>query len=68
LVEGTHDDTDLLLVGRTSFQAPEVDGVVLINDVAGIEGMGEVTPGNIYLVEITEVAGYDLVGRIVSPC
>jgi ribosomal protein S12 methylthiotransferase len=57
LVEGTHPETDRLLVGRLSTQAPDVDGQVLIND--GSAGPGEFVP-----VELTEVAGYDLVGRI----
>ncbi len=66
LVEGTHQDTDLLLTGRTEFQAPEVDGVVIINDIlGGEEQLGAVKVGEFYQVEITEVAGYDLVGRII---
>ncbi len=59
LLEGTHEDTDLLLVGRASTQAPDVDGRVLIND-------GAARPGTFVRVEITETAGYDLVGRIVG--
>jgi ribosomal protein S12 methylthiotransferase len=58
LVEGTHPDTDLLLVGRMATQAPDVDGQVLIND-----GVADV--GRIARVELTEVAGYDLVGGVV---
>jgi ribosomal protein S12 methylthiotransferase len=63
LVEGPHEETDMLLSGRTRFQAPEVDGNVLINDV--VEGLGEVSAGHLGGVEITEVSGYDLVGRLV---
>lgn len=59
LVEGTHPDTDLLLVGRMATQAIEVDGQVLINE-------GSARPGLFLSVELTEVAGYDLVGRIVG--
>ena len=59
LVEGTHPDTDLLLVGRMATQAIEVDGQVLINE-------GATRPGEIVKVEIAEVAGYDLVGGIVG--
>jgi ribosomal protein S12 methylthiotransferase len=40
-------------------QAPDVDGQVLIND-------GVARPGTIVRVELTETAGYDLVGRIVD--
>jgi ribosomal protein S12 methylthiotransferase len=63
LVEGTHEDTDLLLTGRTRYQAPEVDGSVIINDVSG-DRADLLTPGSFFPVEITEVAGYDLLGRV----
>ncbi|BDD85771.1 30S ribosomal protein S12 methylthiotransferase RimO [Desulfofustis limnaeus] len=58
LVEGVSRETDLLLEGRTRYQAPEIDGCVLIND-------GEASPGDFVQVEITEAHVYDLVGRIV---
>ena len=58
LVEGPHPETEHLLVGRMASQAPEVDGQVIIN-----EGVAE--PGSFVTVELTEIAGYDLVGRIV---
>jgi len=57
LVEGAHAETEHLLVGRTAGQAPEVDGQVLIND-------GIAAPGSFVQVALTDVAGYDLVGRI----
>ncbi len=57
LVEGAHPDTEHLLVGRTRGQALDVDGQVLIND-------GTADPGEFVRVELTETAGYDLVGRI----
>ena len=43
--------------GRTSFQAPEVDGVVYIND-------GIACSGKIVRVKITEAGPYDLVGEV----
>jgi len=58
LVEGTHADTDLLLRGRLSTQAPEIDGSVLIND-------GTAAPGDFVTCEVTEAHPYDLVARIV---
>jgi ribosomal protein S12 methylthiotransferase len=58
LVEGTHDDTDLLLRGRAATQAPEIDGQVLIND-------GTAAPGSFVTCEVTEAHPYDLVARIV---
>jgi ribosomal protein S12 methylthiotransferase len=59
LVEGAHPETEHLLVGRTAGQALDVDGQVLIND-------GHAEPGSFVQVEMTDVAGYDLVGRIVG--
>jgi ribosomal protein S12 methylthiotransferase len=59
LVEGTHPDSDLLLRGRLSTQAPEIDGQVIVND-------GSAEPGQFVRCEITEAHPYDLVGRIVG--
>jgi ribosomal protein S12 methylthiotransferase len=59
LVEGVHPETDLLLAGRTSGQAPEVDGGVLITS-------GEAAAGQILPVRITGSHDYDLEGEIVS--
>lgn len=59
LVEGPHEETDLLLQGRHAGQAPDIDGKVIIND-------GMAKAGEIVKVEITEVLDYDLVGRIVE--
>ncbi len=57
LVEGVSAETDLLLQGRTKYQAPEIDGLVYINE-------GMVNPGEIIEVEITEAHIYDLVGNV----
>ena len=62
LLEGRSKESDLLLEGRMETQAPEIDGSVLINDVA--EGV-EPRVGDFVSVEITEAQDYDLVGRIV---
>ena len=59
LVEGWSRETDLLLEGRTRFQAPEIDGCVYIN-----AGVGN--PGDIVEVLITEAHPYDLVGEIID--
>lgn len=59
LVEGQHDETELLLQGRHAGQAPDIDGKVIIND-------GIAKAGDIVKVEITDVLDYDLVGRIVT--
>lgn len=58
LVEGPHEETELLLQGRHSGQAPDIDGKVIIND-------GFAKAGDLVKVEITEVLDYDLVGRII---
>ncbi|RUM41415.1 MAG: 30S ribosomal protein S12 methylthiotransferase RimO [Desulfocapsa sp.] len=58
LVEGLSRETDLLLEGRSAYQAPEIDGCVLIND-------GIANPGEIVQVQITEAQTYDLVGGVV---
>lgn len=64
LIEGTHEDTDLLLVGRTYWQAPEVDGAVIIND--SDIAIHNCLPGTFADVLITEASGYDLIGKIIA--
>lgn len=59
LVEGVSRETDLLLEGRTRWQAPEIDGCVYIT-------AGETRPGALVDVRITEAHQYDLVGELVS--
>lgn len=59
LVEGLSEETELLLQGRMSQQAPDIDGVVLIND-------GHAEIGQIVNVRITESLDYDLIGEIVG--
>jgi ribosomal protein S12 methylthiotransferase len=61
LVEGYHDDTDLLIQGRHYGQAPDIDGKVLINDTNG----KILKQGDLVEIEITEVLDYDLVGSLV---
>ena len=63
LLEGTSEESDLLLEGRTAMHAPEIDGKVLISDIA--EGL-QPQPGEFYRCQITEAHDYDLVARIVS--
>ncbi len=59
VVEGLSEETELLLQGRSSQQAPEIDGVVLIND-------GQANIGDMVKVLITESMEYDLIGEIVQ--
>ena len=62
LLEGTSDESDLLLEGRTAMHAPEIDGKVFINDVP--EGIVP-QAGEFYRAQIVEAHHYDLVARIV---
>lgn len=59
-VEGYHPETDLLMVGRYYGQCPDIDGQVIINDGRKVKKFGKLYP-----VEITDVADYDLIGRVV---
>ncbi|MHA1575161.1 MAG: 30S ribosomal protein S12 methylthiotransferase RimO [Alphaproteobacteria bacterium] len=56
LVEGISLNRKYLLQARTEFQAPEVDGVVYINDKAPI--------GSFVNLRITKALTYDLVGEV----
>ncbi len=57
LVEGAHEETDLIAKGRHQGQAQEIDGNVLIVD-------GHPKPGTIQRVTITKAHAYDLIGEI----
>ncbi len=62
LLEGTSEETDLLLEGRAAMHAPEIDGKVLVNDFR--EGT-EPEFGNFYRCEITEAHEYDVVAKVI---
>lgn len=57
LVEGVSRESDLLLEGRTRYQAPEIDGCVYIT-------AGNTSPGEFVEVKITDAHHYDLVGEV----
>ncbi|NVN91208.1 MAG: 30S ribosomal protein S12 methylthiotransferase RimO [Desulfuromonadales bacterium] len=59
IVEGYSEETELLLKGRSSRQAPDIDGQVYIN--AGIADVGEIVT-----LKITDSSDYDLIGEIVD--
>ena len=61
VVESYHPESELLLVGRHAGQCPEIDGQVILNDWRKVDSFGER-----YLVEITDCAQYDLIGRVVQ--
>ena len=62
LIDGLSADTDLLWQGRIALQAPEIDGVTLINDYEGAEP----APGQLRRLRITESHDYDLVGTLLE--
>ena len=58
VVEGYSEETDLLLKGRSSRQAPDIDGQVYIT-------AGEARVGDFVNLRITDSSDYDLIGEIV---
>jgi ribosomal protein S12 methylthiotransferase len=63
LLEGSSEESDLLLEGRTAMHAPEIDGKVFVNDYPE-----ELQPeaGQFYRCRITEAHDYDLVAQILG--
>jgi len=59
LVDGPSEETEHLLQGRHQGLAPEIDGVVYIND-------GFAEAGDTVKVEISDSGIYDLVGHIID--
>lgn len=59
LIEGYSEETDLLLQGRSKFQAPDIDGLVLINK-------GKANIGDLVSVKIKKSTDYDLIGQITN--
>ena len=56
LIEGV-DSTSGMLTGRTSFQAPDIDGIVFITKGSALAGI-------LVEVTITDASAYDLFGEI----
>jgi ribosomal protein S12 methylthiotransferase len=59
IIEGYSEESDLLLKGRSSRQAPDIDGQVYIT-------AGTANVGDIVTLRITDSSDYDLIGEIVS--
>jgi len=59
IVEGVSEETELLLKGRSSRQAPDIDGMVYITS-------GTANVGDIVRLKITDSSDYDLIGEIVD--
>jgi ribosomal protein S12 methylthiotransferase len=64
IFEGFHPESDLLCQSRTQWQGLDADGTTIINDMQDQE-ITEDMIGSFIEVEVTEVAGYDLLSRIV---
>jgi len=62
LLEGPSEESELLLEGRTSMHAPEIDGKVFVTDAP--ENL-QPQPGEFYRCQITEAHDYDLVAKIL---
>jgi len=60
IVEGYSEETELLLKGRSSRQAPDIDGQVYIT-------AGNADVGDIVRLRITDSSDYDLIGEIIDP-
>ena len=61
IVEGYHPDSPYLMRGRFYGQCPEIDGQIIINDGRKVKEFGA-----FYEVEITDIADYDLIGKVVA--
>lgn len=59
IVEGVSDETELLLKGRSSRQAPDIDGMVYITS-------GQANIGDIVRVKMTDSSDHDLIGEILE--
>ena len=68
LIDGRSEETEGVLEGRHEGLAPEIDGVVYVDEDSADAGskVADPAPGDFYRVEITDAAGFDLVGHIVS--
>jgi ribosomal protein S12 methylthiotransferase len=62
IVEGFHPESEYLLRARLATQCPDIDGQIIINDGRKVTGFGK-----LYEVEITDVADYDLIGKVLGP-
>ncbi|MFZ1804704.1 MAG: TRAM domain-containing protein, partial [Nitrospira sp.] len=74
LIDGRSEETEHVLEGRHEGLAPEIDGVVYIDEGSSDtprqgparHNVSSPTPGDFCKVEITDAAAFDLVGRIVT--
>ena len=62
LIEGVSAESEYLLAGRLESQAPEIDGVCLIND----SKIPNIQAGEFRIFCVTDALGHDLLGSIVA--
>jgi ribosomal protein S12 methylthiotransferase len=60
IVEGQSEEHEWVVKGRLWSQAPEIDGITYFNTTR------QLTPGEIVVVEITEVKDYDVVATVLE--
>ncbi|HMO18623.1 MAG TPA: 30S ribosomal protein S12 methylthiotransferase RimO [Oligoflexia bacterium] len=63
IFEGLHPESDMLYQARSEWQGPDADGIIIINDCEENFPASEMI-GKFIEVEITDVAGYDLLGSV----
>jgi len=74
LVDGRSEETESVLEGRHEGLAPEIDGVVYIDEgstdietqSASDQTISHLTAGSFCKIEITDAAAFDLVGRLIA--
>jgi ribosomal protein S12 methylthiotransferase len=62
LVDGPHEESDLLLCGRTEGQAPEIDGRVILADAKA-----PLAAGDFVRARVDEAHPFDLVAAVLGP-
>lgn len=60
VIESYHPESRWLMLGRHRGQCPDIDGQVIINDGRKVKAFGQ-----LHRVEITDIADYDLIGRVI---
>ncbi len=60
IIDGYHPESNFLANARHQGQAYKVDSNIIINDISKISSFGKV-----HKVQITDVAGYDLIGVVL---
>ncbi len=60
IVEGYHPDSPLLMRARYYGQCPDIDGQIILNEHDKVKAFSE-----LYDIEITDIADYDLIGRVL---